>query len=185
MKVTGKHKVYAALLAAGLTALIVDRASTGPNPADAAVAETAQVASAPAGVPATAAAPETRLSSASSLAASLRAMMSSEKMSPEAAPDAFVPSKSWAPLVEAAPVRPKINPPVEYFTKTHVLSALVHSAKGGMAVINGSMTKIGDMVDGFKLTSLSQNCAVFQNGANSVKLQMKEAFDNADDGAKQ
>ena len=185
MKVTGKHKVYAALLAAGVIALFIDRASTGTSPADAAVAETAQVASAPAAVPAPVAVPETRLASASSLAASLRAMMSGEKMNPEAASDAFVPPRSWAPLVQAAPVPPTIKPPVEDFTKTHVLSALVQSSKGGMAVINGSMTKIGQTVDGYKLTSLSQNYAVFQNGANSVKLQMKEASDNPADGAKQ
>jgi hypothetical protein len=112
-------------------------------------------------------------------------MLSSEQMNPEAAPDAFVPSKSWAPLVQAAPAPPTIKPPVEDFTRTHVLSALVHSAKGGMAVINGGMTKIGDTVDGYQLTSLSQNCAVFQNGANSVKLPMKEAADNPAGGGKQ
>ena len=117
--------------------------------------------------------------SVSSLTAGLKTMMNDDHLDPEGPLDPFAASSAWAAPVAVAPiVAPK--PVTEDFRKTHILSALMQSSHGGMAIVNGRMLKVGDVVDGYKLLSISATSATLTNQTAPVQLQMVGTSDNTE-----
>jgi hypothetical protein len=166
MKITTKQKVYAALLTIGVIALGLDKGLGGPSTADASPA-TAELAAADGAA---------QVSGTSAPGISLVSELqgiSSNAFDPRSAHDAFVPGKCWtSPRFGPATVG-QAQLTAGDFQRGHRLSALMLSANGGQAVINGQLVRVGQTVDGFKLAAIGPNRATLLNGDNRVELHME------------
>lgn len=148
MKVTTQQKVLLGFLSVGIVFLSYDQLHATPAPVveqeDVAVPRTAPVV-----VPA---------STMLSVAARLNQLPRTEVR------DAF------ATLATAAPAQSEVS--VADFKGKYHLTAVILSGSQAKAMINGSLVRIGQTIDGYTLLSLDRSSAVLQNGTLRVVLQI-------------
>ncbi len=171
-RLSTKHKAYAAAVAVAAAALAYDRSrSAGPSPARAAagplMAAVATVTTPEADGPGT--------SASAGLAARLRAVAGGRPDPLVGLRDAFAPSAAWA-----AERRPAADVPAadsgaaaEAFAAGHKLSVVLLAAgdRGG-AVIGGRLVRVGQAVDGYRLTAVGRRSARLAGPAGDVELRM-------------
>ncbi|HXE53432.1 MAG TPA: hypothetical protein VN541_10470 [Tepidisphaeraceae bacterium] len=176
MKMTRERKVYAALFALAVVALGVDKFVLGPPESQAAVSAETQVASAPPAhsethpeVPTAARPTQPGLA-----ALTLQMDQVNRTLGLESAdiPDLFQAPAGWLkPAAAKQPVDAAAT-----FSAQHHLLAVLKSSRGGVAVIGGATLRkslrIGQQVDGFKLTAIGERSATFTSGQQKVELQL-------------
>jgi len=181
-------------LGVALVALVVDRlvlapSATGPQPAAAAESPPGPAAAAtqpPTGPEAPPTAAETDPASPSAgpppLASRLAAAAERFSLDPERLRDGFAPAPSWlAELTEPPPSEPaeaapepETPSPAEAFREGHALTAVIMTQRGGSAVVNGRVVRLGQTVDGFTLVRLTRRSAVFASeDGEEVELRLR------------
>lgn len=141
----------------------------------------------PAGVAATpnASPPGTATSQPASLASRLAALDQAMRLSRDSVADAFRPSAAWiaasqpppppAPVAAPAPTPKPAPPKVDHgavFAKRYQLSALMNDGRGGMAIVNGKLYKVGQSVGGFRLIDVGLTEAIFLGKGTEVTLKL-------------
>ncbi len=98
--------------------------------------------------------------------------------------DAFWPGWYVAPepeqlpaMEEAVPVGPS---PAEQFQQQHRLTAVMGTGQSGYAVVDGQMLRLGQKIDGFTLTAISERSAIFELGDLRVELAVQLAGSHLD-----
>lgn len=98
--------------------------------------------------------------------------------------DAFWPAWYIAPepeqlpaMEEAAPTGPS---PAERFQQQHRLTAVMGTGQTGYAVVDGQMLRLGQKIDGFTLTAISERSAIFELGDLRVELAVQIAGSHLD-----
>jgi hypothetical protein len=185
MTLSRKHKLLFAVLGVAVAALLVDwlflrDETTGPSQAQASVNAPAVVpeAAPPDPVPeppaAAAATPDTEQPP---LADRLRKVAETLGLDPTDMRDAFVPPEDW--LSELKPpeaVAPQRDLAGE-FAQEHRLTSVILIGTGGSAVVDGRAIRVGQELDGFRLTRLTPGGAVFQSGDSQVELRLRPVGD--------
>lgn len=196
---TNQGKIYGAVLALAASAFGVDRLWLGPDPRGGAGPQSAAQAPAPPALPAersragtrggrgggkeaptAATSPPTRQKP---LSARLLEVARAENLTADpgdgtvAVADAFKPSALWYPAPAAAPVAAQARPAVpperlEEFRTHHRLTAVMRSARGGLALIGGKVYAPGQTIDGFTLDSVGERSAILRNGDATVELKI-------------
>ena len=171
-RLSAKHQVYAAALAVAVLALIYDQCrSPGPASARASAIPPLAAVARPLGV-ATDYRGDVQLPPASSLAARLRAVAGGADPLADLR-DAFTLSAAWAadrqpPADRAATV--------EAFAADHKLSVVMRSvgrASGpGSAVIGGRLVRMGQSIDGYRLTEVEPRSVRLRGPDGDVDLRM-------------
>ena len=174
-----KHKAYAATLAVAVAALAYDRCrSSGPAAAGAAVLPPAAVAVAggPVDPAADARAAGAPPSDGGGMAARLRALSATTDDPLAGLRDAFTPPDAWAAARRAASPDPAAGVDAATFAAGHRLSVVMLSGRsgGGSAVIGGRLVRVGQAVDGYRLTAVRPRSARLSGpGGAAVELQMR------------
>ena len=168
LQLSSKHKVYAALLAIAVGAMAYDRFhSWEPAAARAAVlpvpSETAAVTAPGDGVggladPGAALPPS---SDEGDMAARLRGVAAAAGDPLAGLRDAFAPPQAWAAVRQAAMPDPGAGVDAAAFVAGHLLSVVMLSGRGGggSAVIGGRLVRVGQAVDGYRLTTVRPRSA--------------------------
>jgi hypothetical protein len=162
MKINKKHQAYGLLLCAGFAVLLWDHYSGTPRSAEAAselnlpgaieaVAADAAGSAAPSEAPSL------------SIARRLASLATNEPIDFDAPVDAFVPSTKWKQSKPSL-TQDQATQSAREFSKTHTLSAIMQSNKGGQAIINGKLYHVGQLVDGVKIKAIKHNSVVFNDG---------------------
>ncbi len=178
-----KKKLYAALLAFGFLALLLDRfvfsepssaaasptrpatdSNTGPAQSSTAHGEDA-VAVTPQAFPnGLIARPAVDLRDAFQLTPSV--LKSMRLITAEDGPEGPRSGKQQAQRISA-----------DEFSASHKLEAVIHGASVNIAVLDGRWVNIGDVVDGWKLADITGRIAVFKNGENRAELMVSDTSD--------
>lgn len=178
MRMTRERKIYAAVLGVALMALTADKLFFGPPESQAGAPANLLVngGSRPAPpahgivvVKATPPADAPNPLSLNALTQRMRQVRDLEQLDLENCPDLFHAPKSWAPpqVVE--------NTAKQQFLARHRLVAVLKSSHGGMAVLDGGDRKsvrVGQVVDGFRLTRLGERSATFEAKEGTIELQI-------------
>ena len=180
MKISKRQKVYVAILALVLTALLVDRVflapeTTGPDEANALPAPLAGEA------PPRFVAPLPRAekrSAQESLADRLKAISGSKKLDPKEIKDAFRTPQAWldeySPKVQKdSPPTPTITPTAEFMQKHQIKAVMVHG-KISSVIIDNRYLFVGQKIDGFTLVSVNEHSATFESDNHRVVLMLKK-----------
>jgi hypothetical protein len=171
MKVTKQQKVYTGLLVLGLLALVLDRCVFSPSSADASDQASdlliAKVPQTKTESPASAHKSSATAPAGNSVALKLTELSESMQRPGAAVKDAFCPAPSWAqpgaPGVTSAPS----------FQQAHTLIGVMLSGSYAAAMVDGTLVRVGDSIDGYKLISVSKGEAVFQSGDLRATLQTR------------
>lgn len=120
-----------------------------------------------------------------SLASRLAALDQAMRLSRDSVADAFRPSAAWVaasqpppppdPAAAPAPTQKPAPPKVDYgavFAKRHQLTALMNDGRGGMAIVNGRLYKVGQSVGGFRLIDVGLTEAIFLGKGTEVTLKL-------------
>jgi len=166
MKLTKERKIYAGLFLVALCALVGDQIFSGPSAASA--ADTEPVASATVH----AAAPAVTQHSAiiKQLAQRLRTLDHDEALSASAVSDPFKLSKSW----ESASDGPTDNRVWAFNQRHHLTAVMVSGARGGSAIIDGDLVRVGQSLEGFKLIEVSTRSATFECNKQLARLALAD-----------
>jgi hypothetical protein len=124
------------------------------------------------------------------LASRLSAMAEARGFAYETVGDAFRPSEAWLaasrppdaakPAVAAGdntPAAERVVPKVDYgslFRTKHTLTAVMTRQRGGMAIVDGKTVRVGQTIDGFRLTHVGINEATFEGKETQVTLRLPE-----------
>ena len=172
MKVTKQQKIFLGLLGLGLAALTLDRFVLAPASAEAAddsasllVSKEAHPA-APA-PPALQKAPTVNSTAGDPITHKLKALSDAMHLAESPARDAFVPAPAWS----GGPGAPGMA--TRNFEEAHQLSGVMLSGSHPAAMVDGRMVLTGQMVDGYKLVSVTKGAAVFQSGETQVTLRSR------------
>jgi len=87
-------------------------------------------------------------------------------------PDVFQPSAAWLPESPAAAGGYRPPNAADEFRATHQLTAVMLSRSTPGAVVNKRFLTVGMEIDGFKLVSLSERSAVFDDDGKQLELQL-------------
>ncbi|MDP9175847.1 MAG: hypothetical protein M3O30_18570 [Planctomycetota bacterium] len=175
MKITKKHKAYAVVLGLGFAVLGLDRGFATPQSAEAApvVAEAVAsriVADSATNVPA--------VPAKSTIAARLQDMAVVDNIDVDTVANAFSPSQAW---IAAKPVDVERTAAVaQEFARSHTVSAVMQSNKGGRAIIDGRLLRVGQVVDGITILSIGRNSVLFGNESGQFDLRMTTPLSSAD-----
>jgi hypothetical protein len=185
MKLTRERKIFASVLGLVVVAFAVDQMTGGgPSTADASDSAPAQSETAPL-LMSSSTTPATADKVAAAAAASSNAMNLSARMSncfaaANAGRDAKSPSRDlfrlpakWSNQIQSSSAD-AARVAAERFARSHRLSAVSRNAAGGtLAVVEGKLLHVGASLDGFTLSEVSADAAVFtgQNGAR-VRLPL-------------
>lgn len=177
MKLSMKQAVYGALLAIAGVAFVIDRIYFA-EPAKAQAAPELPVAPAP--TPAVSLAPIAEPSDGL-ISDHLKSLPSIDL---KLMPDAFAPSKAWLSAIQPPPATLPSLPPAPppdttdhraiAFAAAHKLSAVLKSHNGGAAIVDGEMIQVGQMLDGYTLTSIQSGSVRFTSGDSVVDLTMDQ-----------
>jgi hypothetical protein len=175
MKITNKHKAYAVVLGLGLAALGFDRGLSRPESADAApvLAEAVNSGTITSG-------DATGGTVAGSSNAVIAAHLQAEQQGLNAAAmnNPFVPSKAWLAAQQAN--TPDTSASAAQFTRGHILSAILHSKKGGQALINGRLFRAGQLVDGMRIIAIGLDSVRMGDASGQFDLAMPTAVSSSD-----
>jgi hypothetical protein len=181
MKVSLERKVLIGALGLGALAFVLDRmvfsaGADADEPARAADAS-AYVVKSSAGpqVP-----PKVNLGNQPrtiSLAGRLRAAAAAARVSAGVPTDAFMPSPAWQTVT--IPEEPTTRLTAQFAARHHLNGVLASSADhtgsssgGGHALVDGKIIAVGQLVDGFRLVSVSHRSAAFESADGRVVLEM-------------
>jgi hypothetical protein len=182
MKVSLERKVLIGALGVGVLAFVLDRTvfsagSTETEPANAVDASAYVVK--PSAAPRT---PDKQIApvepSTNSLAARLRAAAAAARMGNGEPRDAFMPSPAWETTNAVA--EPAARSTAQFAARHHlngVLASGEHNSGGGggHALVDGKIIAVGQIVDGFRLVSVSHRSAAFESADGRVVLEMDHA----------
>jgi hypothetical protein len=163
VKLTRERKVYVALLAAGMVALIGDRLFLAPSGAGAAVAAQDSLPDAP---PAPKAAKPAQDPPAAPSGPSFSQRISdAARSAPPSGRDAFRPGATWP--------RPHVNDPAdstphdtfETFLQKQQLTMVMLNKDKPFARINKEIWQIGDVHDGYTLVAMDEKGVEFESSS--------------------
>ncbi len=163
-----KQKAYAAALAVALGVLAYDKGwSSGPTPVRGAAVPVAEAAAQPVAA-AGGVTPDAALPTAG-LADRLRALAADPTADVR---DAFAPAAAWAGDRRSDPAAGAAD--ADAFRAGHRLSVvLVAAGGGGSAVIGGRLVRVGQAIDGYRLTAVRPRSARLVGPAGAaVDLRM-------------
>jgi hypothetical protein len=177
MKVSLERKVLIGALGLGALAFVLDRTvfSAGGDAAEPASAAdaSAYVVKPSAGPQALAKVIPGNETRTSSLAGRLRAS-SSARLGAYELRDAFMPSPAWQPA--AVLEEPAARSTAQFAARHHLNGVLAssgeRSSSGGHALVDGKIIAVGQLVDGFRLVSVSHRSAAFESADGRVVLEM-------------
>jgi hypothetical protein len=177
MQLTKKHKVYGAVMGLCAIALLVDQLVPGPARA---TAETSAASASDLVVPAEArgagragATEQPPLWSRSVIADRLETVAGEHRVAVADVTDAFRPSALWMPETPMV-VHGDENEAAYRFRTGHRLTAVMNTADGGCAIVDGKGLFIGHQVDGFTLVSVGDRSAVFEGDGFRVEMTVDE-----------
>lgn len=169
MKLTKERKIYAGLFLVAVCAFIGNEVFSGPSEASA--ADAAPVASAPVRTAAPAAPTVSQHSAMTDqLAQRLRTLDHDEALSASAVSDPFKLSKSW----EGASDGPTDNRVWAFNQRHHLTAVMVSGARGGSAIIDGELVRVGQSLEGFKLIEVSTRSATFECNKQIARLALSD-----------
>jgi hypothetical protein len=168
MKLTKERKIYAGLLVLAACAFIGDQVFSGPT--EAAASADVAVATAPAAKPLAPAAEPIRSTITTRLAQRLRALDHDQALSATALSDPFKLSKTWG-SGSGSPA----DGQAWSFSQRHRLTAvMVAGARGGSAILDGELIRVGQSLDGFKLIEVSTQSATFECNKQLARLTLTD-----------
>ena len=181
MQMTRERKVYAAVLTLAVTALTADKLFFGPPESQAAAPESLLISHntlvqphgpvsarvAPAAEPT-----DPGHAASAALVERLRHVKEVEGLDVEHCADLFRAPASWAQA-------PQVGSTAKAdFLARHRLMAVLKSSHGGLAVLDGSDRKsvrVGQVIDGFRLTTVGERSATFESPGGKVELELPAA----------
>jgi|SRR5581483_10432434 len=165
MKVTKEQKVYVGVLLIGLVAFGLDRTIFTPSSAEAADSSSDLLVSKPSPGAHPAAAPKAAVqSNANPISHKLTELSESLHVSGEQTKDAFEPSLTWQGKTAGGAVADTRG-----FEQTHHLNGVM-VGRFPAAMIDGKLVAVGQVLDGYKLVSVTHGAATFQSGETQVTL---------------
>ena len=179
MKVTKQQKVYAGLLVLGLIALVLDRCVFTPASADASDQASDLLIAKPAQSKTESSAPARKATSTAptgnAVAQKLTQLSESMHLPGAAVRDAFCPAPAWA--ADGAPKTPGapkgITAETPNFEQTHTLIGVMLSGSSAAAMVDGTLVRVGQSIDGYRLVSVSKGRAIFRSGEVTATLQTR------------
>jgi hypothetical protein len=183
MKLNTQKVVYLGVMGLAAVAFAADRWFFSPAAASAQTVTQSQAAgSNAAGTPKTAVAAtgQDGLAGLASLSQRLQAAADSDGVDVTQVKDAFRPSALWVSKPEASA---KGVTTADHFRSQHQLLAVMSGTRGGIAIINGKTVRRGQTIDGFRLTSVRERSAVFENTDGVVELALTKGSDASTDNA--
>jgi hypothetical protein len=188
---TTSRKVFLAFLGLALVALAVDRLvlSSGTlSPKSAAAAPSLAPDVSRGSVVATASKPHPRLTAGASdtapptrpaLTERLEAVAKAYGCEPECTREAFLPPDAWRVQPQEPPPPPEPVPIdlAAEFVKKHRLTSILVGGSTSRAIIDGRVMAVGTEIDGFRLTRLVPQGAIFQSTQDpkqEARLRMTE-----------
>lgn len=182
MTLSKRQKVLSAVGAALLVVGVVDRFflgadALGPSTAAAADGVDAMNAAPLSLVSPTALVPESRLRTRRSRLAGCLARLAREEdpLAPEDRRDPFCPPPRWLPQDESLQLVQ--GPGLEKaraFVAAHKLRAVMLDTAGCCAIVDDELLRIGQVLDGFELVSVTKHSAVLTSDGARVTLNLKE-----------
>ena len=182
MRLTRERKIILSVLTVAVLGLLVDRLflsspGTGPGVAAADAPAPAPASSAVVGTsPTVAVQADAPRSDSTSVAQLLESIRQPGELASADVADAFRPSSAWKSTQGLADIKAPEELPRrtgEEFAREHSLSGVMRSDDGGYAVINGQVVRLGQTVDGFELSAMSDNAVVMASGAVRVVLKLE------------
>jgi hypothetical protein len=203
VKITKKHKIYLGVVGLGLLCLLGDRlifAGDAPGGADGEdllirpttppkkLPDTPHPKAAPAATPtptaAAAAAPKAEETGPSpgtaEIVKRLQTIAADQSLSTGEIRDAFKPAPAWVAAAASDKTggaggagSKSVETSGQRFAKKHQLTAVV-LGRGGGVLVDGKFLRIGQSLDGFKLTAVEQRSATFASEQEQVKLELAE-----------
>lgn len=186
MKLTRERKIFASVLGLAAVAFAVDRVTGGGGTAtDASDSSPAAVASEPSDLlMANATTPATGdkgahgavALNAASLSARISACAATTAHSNSPSRDLFRLPAKWSNQIQSNSAD-AARIAADKFSRSHRLSAVARNAGGGsVAVVEGKLLHVGNALDGFTLTSVAPDSAVFTGpGGTQVCLPLNAA----------
>lgn len=184
MKLNRKQQIYIAILALGLSALLLDKTFLSPREAE---GDAQQVRSAAPEVTAAAqgmhdvltdAGPATPTSSYSTVGMRLARYVEEGKVDPLQMRDAFLPSPAWISDFDSRGGPDSTGSKAREFTAKYSLIGVYSSQGSRFAIIQGGhdnvILAIDEAIEGFKLISVDDRLAVLQNQEETVVLKLPE-----------
>ncbi len=170
MTLTKRQKTLLATFFIGLAALVVDRTFLRPQ-GGAAAASADPLAASDKQVSLVANIPVLEAQTGpTGVARRLNRLWSDKEGNPESGRDPFALAAPWYDKVEAG----DSNTPDEaaLFVSGHQLTAVVIDPRGSYAVVNDHLLIPGQSLDGFKLVSVGNRSAVFEQGPRRAVLEL-------------
>jgi hypothetical protein len=170
MTLTKRQKTLLAIFFVGLAALVVDRTFLRPqggavaasaNPFTPSDKQVSLVANIPVLEPE---------ASPAGVAQRLDRLWPAQEVNPEQGRDPFSLSSPWYDNVDTNGVQTPDE--VALFVGGHQLTAVVIDPRGSYAVVNDRLLIPGQSLDGFRLVSVGNRSAVFEQGARRAVLEL-------------
>ena len=170
MTLTKRQKTLLAVFFVGLAALVVDRtflrpqggaAAASANPFAASDKQVSPAANIPMLEPQT---------GPTGVARRLDLLWSDKEVNPEQGRDPFALAVPWYDNVAAGDS--KTPDETALFVSGHQLTAVVIDPRGSYAVVNDHLLVPGQSLDGFKLVSVGNRSAVFEQGSGRAVLEL-------------
>jgi hypothetical protein len=174
MKMTRERVVYAAVLGAGLLALIVDRAMLSPGEAGAAAL--AEPASAPArAAESVTGLPEGHDSVSPRHQGLAQRLRSDDDLWLGSIRDGFRAAESWISPPQVQTVVEQTDEEIDRFQRAHRLTA-VNAGRNGKPtiIVNGRVVQQGSTLDGWLLLEVTAGSAIFQKGEHRAELELNQ-----------
>jgi hypothetical protein len=177
-----KRKLIVCVLGLAVAALLADRALLGsgkPGPKEAVAEPSAAPAAAPNAPGQSPVAPprQSRETVQESLACRLKAVSEADGFDSANVRDAFCLSPAWTKdLGPAAPSSPQQDK-AEQLKMDHQLVAVMMAGEGGYAIVDGKCLRIGQVLDGFTLISVTDKSAVLESDGIRVELKVPSTED--------
>lgn len=187
MSLSRQHYAYVGMLVLAVAAFLADRlllgaGTPGPNPAAASTrtAPESQEAGSRPQAAGTAAGPFPQPAACRPQppwVERLAALAKARGADPAASRDAFALQEPWRsqlkkPAPEALPEPPPPSAPPAVFADKHKLTAVMMTGKGGSAIVDGRMLRMGQEIGGYKLIGLKPGRAVFQAGDGGEEVEL-------------
>jgi hypothetical protein len=179
MKLNKKHTVYFAIGALGIGFLAFDRVITPGQEAEAASIVPDAGATVPATAPATAPHPVVSAVAPGAtadkvdeqVADHLETVAAEHHFNLATTREAFTVAAGWGTTRTSGVVD---NSSLAFASRHRLLSVVVSGHSAG-AMIDGRLLRVGDDLDGMKLTAVSKQGAMFSSGGRQVELTFKSA----------
>jgi len=94
--------------------------------------------------------------------------------------EAFAPSTAWLASLDETKPKPKPSGAREPdstadFVRQHKLTSVLLRGNVGSAIVDGKVVEIGEQLDGYRLTGLTADSAVFQSPQHSKEVRLSIA----------